>query len=382
MFGLNQMREVAVRGAWACALVSATALLVPTMAGAAEVVVQETGGGTPNEVTLQRGDTTAFTIELSATGPISLATRRDSGVGASVDSVFRIGSGGGISAGARSRLLPIYSNGDAFDSQATWDGAPTPYKIYATVTTAPDTSAGVYRIPLTAFVTNPGLSFLGPLHDDSKTVLNVRVVAPLAPPNENDPSVNLLPGSGGTCHFQAPQDTEQVLTEPEHVSVNTRVECGESGHVIVVSDKDNRGGTQRAEFYSGDFRVNYTRQLIPGSDEETSSKPITELTLVGSYGRCRRTRARRATSSVKARTSARRRRLWGRGRGRFRTRGRYGAATVRGTWWETKDSCRGTELTVKDGRVTMRDFGMRRNVTVNAGSSYLAGPPGTVDGTG
>ena len=50
------------------------------------------------------------------------------------------------------------------------------------------------------------------------------------------------------------------------------------------------------------------------------------------------------------------RRLWGNGRGRFRTRGRYGAATVRGTKWLTDDRCDGTLVRVKRGKVAVKDL--------------------------
>ena len=36
------------------------------------------------------------------------------------------------------------------------------------------------------------------------------------------------------------------------------------------------------------------------------------------------------------------RKLWGDGKGNFRTTGKYSAATVRGTKWLVQDSCTGT----------------------------------------
>jgi hypothetical protein len=66
------------------------------------------------------------------------------------------------------------------------------------------------------------------------------------------------------------------------------------------------------------------------------------------------------------------RRLRGSANGRFRTRGRYSAATVRGTIWDTADRCDGTLTRVQRGVVDVRDFRARRNVTVRAGRSYLA----------
>jgi hypothetical protein len=70
------------------------------------------------------------------------------------------------------------------------------------------------------------------------------------------------------------------------------------------------------------------------------------------------------------------RRLWGNGRGRFRTRGRYSSATVRGTKWLTEDYCNGTLTRVakrpRTNRVVVRDQVRRRNVTLRAGRAYFA----------
>jgi hypothetical protein len=62
--------------------------------------------------------------------------------------------------------------------------------------------------------------------------------------------------------------------------------------------------------------------------------------------------------------------------GRFRSRGRYSAATVRGTIWDTADRCDGTLTRVRRGVVVVRDFRRHRNITVRAGKSYLARAPG------
>jgi hypothetical protein len=66
-------------------------------------------------------------------------------------------------------------------------------------------------------------------------------------------------------------------------------------------------------------------------------------------------------------------RLWGKdNHGRYSTRGRNSVATVRGTVWETVDSCAGTRTVVKRGVVSVRDLHRRRSVLVRAGHSYLA----------
>ena len=66
------------------------------------------------------------------------------------------------------------------------------------------------------------------------------------------------------------------------------------------------------------------------------------------------------------------RRLFGDGKGSFRTRGRNAAATVRGTRWSVQDRCDGTLVTVQRGRVEVRDLVRRRTVFVRTGHTYLA----------
>jgi hypothetical protein len=99
-------------------------------------------------------------------------------------------------------------------------------------------------------------------------------------------------------------------------------------------------------------------------------KTIVEFRLVGGdFGAC----TRRAISSARALPpTAKVRQLWGKGKGRFRTRGRYAAATVRGTTWLTVDRCDGTFVRVVAGKVQVNDFVKRKTVLVAAGKSYLA----------
>jgi hypothetical protein len=110
------------------------------------------------------------------------------------------------------------------------------------------------------------------------------------------------------------------------------------------------------------FRVRQGRR--PGA--------YTELKLAGgSFESCGRAAAGRgAVVASRARSV---RRLWSRSRrGRFRTRGRHGTATVRGTVWSTADRCDGTMVRVRRGRVLVRDLGRGRSVLVRAGRHYLA----------
>jgi hypothetical protein len=93
---------------------------------------------------------------------------------------------------------------------------------------------------------------------------------------------------------------------------------------------------------------------------------VVELRLTGgNFASCNRRLA--ATGNPK-----KIRQLWGTAKGRFRTRGRYASATVRGTRWLTVDRCDGTLTQVREGRVAVLDFVKRKTVIVPAGKSYLA----------
>jgi hypothetical protein len=104
-------------------------------------------------------------------------------------------------------------------------------------------------------------------------------------------------------------------------------------------------------------------QIVRSSD---AGQTVVELRLTGGdFASCQRKLA--ATGSSK-----KVRQLWGTAKGRFRTRGRYASATVRGTRWLTVDRCDGTLTQVREGRVAVRDFVKGKTVLVGPGQSYLA----------
>ena len=140
------------------------------------------------------------------------------------------------------------------------------------------------------------------------------------------------------------------------------------GTVELVSATGSGSKTQSGRFNAGLFQVLQSRKR--------SAKGLTELRLKGSgFNRCR-TRGAAAGDARAAQLSRRTiRRLRASARGRFRTRGRHSAATVRGTVWTTADRCDGTLTQVKRGKVAVRDLRRKRTVVVKAGKSYLARAP-------
>ena len=134
---------------------------------------------------------------------------------------------------------------------------------------------------------------------------------------------------------------------------------------VQLTSATKTGGTQSGEFYAGLFQVLQART--------GKQRGITEARLKGgSFNNCtaRALGKRASTSRRLSRRSVRRLRTSA--NGRFRSRGRYSAATVRGTVWTVTDRCDGTLTQVKRGKVAVRDFRRKRTIVVRAGKSYLA----------
>ena len=174
-----------------------------------------------------------------------------------------------------------------------------------------------------------------------------------------------------------PEYRRSVVVKPTQGSVKVRlpgarryVELGTLDRLPLGASLDVRKGRvrlyavarpgarpQAASFYGGVFRVVQRGSVI-------------ELQLRGPPPRCGSRGA--SAAQHKKKRKARQRRLWGSGKGRFRTRGRYSAATVRGTTWLVADGCRTTTTRVRRGSVRVRDFALRRTIVLRRGDRYVA----------
>ena len=361
---------------------------------ASELVLAQAG-----EVpSIEQGETTQILVEARAVGDISCGAHQGNPGLARLETVFSLVDGQAVAGGAPGDPLPFYREDTAQPPPAggcpvTWDTAPDPYRVSVLVAASPDTSPGEYEIPL--------LSTLGgktdALRDDVPSSATVRVVPgaapppppaakafvpPLAGPTELPPprenrTVNLVPLQGDVVISYPRSATKVRIQEPVQVPAGTRVDA-DAGYVEVISDRNGRGAPQQATFWNDAFAVDYTRVVTPGARRgrrRRASNPITELKLTG---RCASsTRLSRPVFSRRYAVSAARRKrrgLFGSGKGRFRTRGRYGAGTVRGTTWYTENRCDGTLFEVTSGVVNVRDFGLGRTVSVRRGQGYLAAP--------
>ncbi|MEX2195138.1 MAG: PKD domain-containing protein [Thermoleophilaceae bacterium] len=186
--------------------------------------------------------------------------------------------------------------------------------------------------------------------------------------------------TGGTNGFVPLDGSAQI---PVGSTINTN-----KGVLRLQSGSNSSGSrTQTATFFLGMFELRQAR----------SSRPVTEMVLKGGSFRssCRSDSSASASASGPTADDARRRRrsgrrvrrgkrvrrLWGSGRGRFRTRGRYSSATVRGTKWVVEETCNGTFTRVarrpRNSRVAVRDLVSRKTITLRSGDSYFA-PRGRV----
>jgi hypothetical protein len=143
------------------------------------------------------------------------------------------------------------------------------------------------------------------------------------------------------------------------------------GAVTVTTVPREDGVKQWATFSGATFQV-----LQP-----KTGLAITSIRLRGgNFASCGRPFANRSLAAglfgpsafASKRSKRKVRSLWGRGKGHFRTRGRNGAATVRGTIWLTEDRCDGTLVKVRRGVVDVRDFPKKKTFVVTAGHSHFA----------
>ena len=184
-----------------------------------------------------------------------------------------------------------------------------------------------------------------------------------------DPALDALPKpvagasvsaavASGVVLVRRPGESKAVpLDATKPVPVGSTIDT-RRGVVQLVTAADFAGGRQTAKFTGGAFGVAQskggvltTTLVLRGGDFSSCGAPATRARAAG---------------------SKRIRRLWGSGHGRFTTRGRNAAATVRGTIWTVTDTCEGTTTRVERGAVVVRDFRLARSKLVRAGQSYLA----------
>ena len=143
-------------------------------------------------------------------------------------------------------------------------------------------------------------------------------------------------------------DLDATRAIPMGSTIDTR-----KGRVELTSVPKAGAPPEKAQFYDGLFKV-------------TQSKGITSLTLTEALN-CSKGKGASASQN-----KPKKRKLWGDGKGAFRTAGKYSAATVRGTRWLVEDTCTTTTTTVKVGSVLVEDKSKGKRIVLRAPKKYVA----------
>jgi hypothetical protein len=186
------------------------------------------------------------------------------------------------------------------------------------------------------------------------------------PPPVAGQTVNLQPLAGTVATKCEGQDEFGRLLNAKQIPVGCFVDT-RSGTVGLTASKGSSGETQTADFWAGVFRV--TQRA--GDNQEA---------VLRLAGRRKCEKRKPGMTHGRARASARRRgggrRLWGSGKGNYKTVGSYGSASVRGTTWLVVDRCdNSTSFRVGEGTVLVRDFVKQTSTVLQTGDEYLAKAP-------
>jgi len=160
-----------------------------------------------------------------------------------------------------------------------------------------------------------------------------------------------------------------VLVNGKPLLVGEQIPFGatiDTTHGTVIIQTTYRGVVQTWQFATGIFILT---QLPTGE---------TLLTLTGGdFTICKTTtKGTRhvAAATVKSSNTHAVRGLWGNGTGHFQVKGRYGAASVRGTVFHVVDRCDGTLVHVRHGLVAVINLKTGKTTLVPAGKSLLVTP--------
>jgi hypothetical protein len=192
---------------------------------------------------------------------------------------------------------------------------------------------------------------------------------PKPPPPALGKTENAAPVSGKV--FVLSGGRLVLLTGARQIRSGTEVDALH-GTLSLTSATGSGKKTQTGQFGGAVFKV---AQAKAGT-----SKGLTTLTLINnafkgapSYSTCKSHKA--LDASATAGSSRTLQLLHASAHGKFRTRGRYSAATVLGTIWSIADRCDGTLTRDVTHSVLVKDFVRHKTIVLHAGQSYLARKP-------
>jgi hypothetical protein len=159
------------------------------------------------------------------------------------------------------------------------------------------------------------------------------------------------------------------LTEARQIPFGSILDTSAGvAHITTASVASARGKLQFGDFGAGIFKLLQRRR----------QRGLTELDIIDNHSArqvcaSKGKRARAASGHPSSKVLGH---LRANSHGHFTARGQFSAATVRGTVWGVLNRCDGTLTRVTRGVLSVRDFRLRKTITLFTGQSYLARAPG------
>ncbi len=218
---------------------------------------------------------------------------------------------------------------------------------------------GLYHVRLVA-INGAGTTF-GP----DQTFTTARAAAP--PPPVLGQTENATPVSG-TVFIQSPNGQFIPLTGAVQVHSGAVIDALHGSlrlTAAVGKGKGKKTKTEQGTFGGAVFRLTQARTGL-------TTLRLLENAFKGgpSFALC--TAHKAADPTATAASSKTLQLLKASAHGKFSTKGRYSAATVRGTKWTVADRCDGTLTHVITDSVAVTDFVRHKTIILHAGQSYLA----------
>jgi hypothetical protein len=156
------------------------------------------------------------------------------------------------------------------------------------------------------------------------------------------------------------------------LTLTTAVPAG-GGARDAAATRKNKVKTQSGTFSGAIFKIT---QATSGAGKGLATLALVEGAFKGAptYATCKQ-KPKAGEASAAALSSKTLQLLKSNAKGKFRTSGRYSAATVRGTKWTIADRCDGTLTHDITHSVAVTDFVRHKIIILHAGQSYLAKKP-------
>jgi hypothetical protein len=152
------------------------------------------------------------------------------------------------------------------------------------------------------------------------------------------------------------------------LTLNTAA-TGGTQHATLAAKKNKKKKPKKPKTQSGKFGGAVFKVTQSRSGLATLSLVEGRVKGAPSYASCKTKKGKAVTAALSKKTLQL---LHGSAKGKFRTKGRYSAATIRGTIWTVADRCDGTLTHAIKDTVTVDDFVRHKTIALHPGHSYLA----------